>query len=38
MKRHRISRATSARVFRKGAVNVHPLNAKAVPMRGGFRL
>ena len=38
MKRHHMSRKTSARVFRKGAMNVKAKNLQAVPMRGGFRL
>lgn len=38
MARHKISRGTSKRIFRRGAMNVKSINLRAVPMRGGFRL
>lgn len=37
-KRHGLRRATSARMFTKGAMKVNGKNLRAVPMRGGFRL
>lgn len=36
--RHKISRKTSKRIFRKTADKVQSLNLRAVPMRGGFRI
>lgn len=38
MKRRKMSKKASRRVFRKGALNVRTKNLKAVPMRGGFRI
>lgn len=38
MKRHRLSRRSSARMFTRGALRVKAKNLRAVPMRGGFRL
>lgn len=38
MKRRRLSRRTSARMFTSGAMKVKAKNLRAVPMRGGFRL
>lgn len=37
-KRHRLRRATSAKMFTRGAMKVNGKNLRAVPMRGGFRL
>lgn len=34
----RISKNKSKRQFRRGAVNVHGMNMKANPQRGGIRL
>lgn len=36
MRRHRLSKRKSKRVFRKGAMRVHPKNGLTV-MRGGIR-
>ena len=38
MKRQKMSRGKSKKVFRKGAVNTQSLNLRARPMRGGFRI
>ena len=38
MKRKKMSRKGSKRLFTKTAQYVHAKNAHAVPMRGGFRL
>ncbi|QXP07935.1 MAG: hypothetical protein [Arizlama microvirus] len=37
MKRHKMSRRSSRKSFRKGAMRVHHKNV-ATPMRGGWRL
>jgi hypothetical protein len=37
MRRHRLSRKTSRRFFRKG-LRVRRRNLRARPMRGGFRI
>lgn len=38
MKRQRVSKRFSKRVFRKTASNPHPKNVAAKSMRGGIRL
>ena len=38
MKRRRMSRRKSKRVFRRSAARTHKKNLRASPMRGGFRL
>lgn len=43
MKRRKVSRGKSIRMFRRGAEKVHPFNAGVMtgpggPMRGGIRL
>lgn len=38
MKRRKMNRKESKRVFKAGAVNVKAKNLAATPMRGGFRL
>lgn len=38
MKRRKMKKSESKRVFRSGAVNVKAKNLAATPMRGGFRL
>lgn len=38
MKRRKMSRKMSRKVFKAGAVNVKAKNLAATPMRGGFRL
>lgn len=38
MKRHRISRRKSKKIFKKGAKKVKSINIRATPMRGGFRI
>lgn len=38
MKRYKMSRTKSRKVFRKGAVKTQSLNLRARPMRGGFRI
>lgn len=40
MSRHRskLSRRSSRSKFRRGAINTHPRNSIAAPMRGGIRL
>lgn len=37
-KRRPMSRRKSKRLFTNTALNVHPKNLKAAPMRGGFRI
>ena len=37
-KRQKMGRRRSKRLFTNTALNVHPKNLKAVPMRGGFRI
>jgi len=37
-KRRKMSKKSSRRVFRKGALNIKTRNLKATPMRGGFRI
>lgn len=37
-RRRRMSRRTSKKVFRKGAVRTKSVNLRATPMRGGFRI
>lgn len=37
-RRHKLSRKSSKRIFRKGALRTKSLNVRAVPMRGGFRI
>lgn len=37
-RRHKMSRRTSKKVFRKGAVRTKSVNLRATPMRGGFRI
>lgn len=38
MRRHKLSRSTSRRVFTKHAVRTHKKNVRGAPMRGGIRL
>lgn len=38
MKRKPISARKSKRLFTKGALNIHPMNTRPVPQRGGLRL
>ena len=38
MRRKKLSRRKSRRIFRKGANKVKFINIKARPMRGGFRI
>lgn len=38
MRRKKLSRRKSKRMFRKGANKVKAINIKARPMRGGFRI
>lgn len=38
MRRKKLSRRNSKRIFRKGANKVKAINIKARPMRGGFRI
>lgn len=38
MKRRKLSRKKSKKMFSKGAVKVKLLNIRATPMRGGFRI
>lgn len=38
MRRKKLSRRKSRRIFRKGANKVKSINIKARPMRGGFRI
>lgn len=37
-RRRKMSRRTSKKVFRKGAVRTKSVNLRAAPMRGGFRI
>lgn len=38
MKRHKMSRKASRKLFTRTAQYVHPKNVHSMPMRGGFRL
>lgn len=38
MKRHRMKKKASRKLFRRTAQYVHPKNVHAQPMRGGIRL
>jgi hypothetical protein len=38
VKRRKLSRKKSRKIFLKGAVNVKKRNLRAKPMRGGFRI
>lgn len=38
MKRHKLSKKKSKRMFRKGADKIKVINVKPIPMRGGFRI
>lgn len=38
MRRRKLSRRKSKRIFRKGANKVKAINIHARPMRGGFRI
>lgn len=38
MKRHRMSKSASRKVFTRGAVRIHKKNLQTGPMRGGIRL
>lgn len=38
MKRHRVSRRKSKKMFTRGAKRTHKRNLRARPMRGGFRI
>lgn len=38
VKRRKLSRRKSGKIFTKGAVNVKKKNLRAKPMRGGFRI
>ena len=38
MRRKKLSRRKSRRMFRKGANKVKAINIRARPMRGGFRI
>ena len=38
MKRRRMSKRTSRKLFKKGAMNIRAKNLRATPMRGGFRI
>ena len=38
MRRKKLSRRKSKKIFRKGANKVKAINIKARPMRGGFRI
>lgn len=37
-RRRKMSRRTSKKVFKKGAVRTRSINLRATPMRGGFRI
>lgn len=37
-RRRKMSRRTSRKVFKKGAVRTKSVNLRATPMRGGFRI
>lgn len=37
-RRRKMSRRTSKKIFRKGAVRTKSINLRATPMRGGFRI
>lgn len=38
MKRRKLSKKKSRRIFRKGANKTKSINLRATPMRGGFRI
>lgn len=38
MKRRKLRKKASKKMFSATADSVHPINLKAIPMRGGFRL
>lgn len=38
MKRRKLSRRKSKKIFTRGAVNIKRRNNRARPMRGGFRM
>lgn len=38
MKRRKLSKKKSRKIFTKGAVNIKKRNLRTRPMRGGFRL
>lgn len=38
MKRRKLSRRKSKKIFTRGAVNIKRRNTRARPMRGGFRI
>lgn len=38
MKRRKLSRRKSKKIFTRGAVNIKRRNIRARPMRGGFRI
>lgn len=38
MKRRKLSKKKSKRIFRKGANKTKSINLRAAPMRGGFRI
>lgn len=38
MKRRKLSKRKSRKIFTKGVVNIKKRNLRARPMRGGFRL
>lgn len=38
MKRHKLGRGKSKKMFSRGARNIHKKNAIINPMRGGFRI
>lgn len=38
MRRRRLTRSRSKRIFRKGANKIHRKNLRATVMRGGYRL
>ena len=38
MKRRKLSKRNSRRIFTRGAVNVKKRNLRTRPMRGGFRI
>lgn len=38
MKRRKLSKKKSRRIFRKGANKIKSINLRAIPMRGGFRI
>lgn len=38
MKRHKINRRASKRIFKRSAAKTHIKNLRATPMRGGYRI